>query len=263
MKKLFFLFFILLPFFPLAGISVINGLTHAYQVREGGSYAGFIEVQNTGEAEQRVRFTLQDFLCNADGQSFYEAPALHGRSNAGWIELKGTEIVLAPREKYRLAYSVSVPEQLELPGSYWSVVMVEPVEEVKADPRENAFQVVTRVRYAVQVVCTTERPAKAEVKFVKTEVVKVEDRRYLSVEVEGKGELYHTASVSAEFYNTATGLAGGVYKSLVQSVFPYTTRRFMIDITSMDPGKYTGILLAECSGDHTFGLNLSLDVGDE
>jgi len=263
-RALFLLLPFLMPALPVAaGISVINGLTHAYRVKEGMPYKGYIEIQNTGTDKQSVRISKNDFLCDSSGQIFYEEPGRHNRSNASWVELKATSIVLEAGEKYQLTYQVSIPRKLELSGSYWCVVMIEPVDELKAVPQENGVQVLTRVRYAVQVVCTTGEPAKAEVRFKKTEVANVEGRRYLVVDLEDTGELYHTVVVNAEFFDAQTGGSSGIYKSQLQSIFPYTSRRFMIDITGLGVGEYKGILLADCSEDQVFGLNVSLNIRDE
>lgn len=255
--------FLMFTFTAMAGIAVLNGLTHSHRVKEGMLYKGYIEIQNTGTDKQWVRISKNDFLCNSSGQMFYEEPVQHNRSNASWVELNTTSVVLEAGEIYQLTYQVSVPEKLELPGSYWCVVMIEPVDEVKVVPIENAVQVKTQIRYAVQVICTTENEAKAEIKFIKTEVVKNEGGRYLAVDLEDTGELYHTVVVNADFFDAVTGSNSGKYQSQQYSIFPYTSRRFMIDITGLGVGRYKGTLLANCSDDQVFGLNLSLNITDE
>jgi len=246
-----------------AGISVVNGLIHEYKIEEGKSYRGIIEIQNIGETAQVVRILKNDFSCNSEGQVFYEEPVKHKRSNAGWIKLRTTDVVLSPGEKYSLVYQVDVPDRLSLSGSYWSVIMVEPVEEVKLDKKVNTLNVITQVRYAVQVICTTLQPAKAEVKFNKTVITKIEGSRYLVVDLEDTGELFHRAKVTGEFYDAGSGARKGVYKSNLQSLFPNTSRRYMIDITDLEAGKYKGVLLADCEGENVFGLDMMLNIKND
>lgn len=260
---LLLLAFILVSFNSKAGISVINGLLHSYKVQKGDVIEGYIEIQNTGSDEQHVLVSKNDFLCNSEGQAFYNKPVMHDRSNASWIELKSTYIVLAPNEKYQLIYQVKVPGELYKPGSYWGVIMVEPTNEIKPEPSMGKVNVMTRIRYAIQVVCTVEAEAKPEVRFKDTKVESINGRRYLIVDIEDIGELFHIVVVKAEFFETFNGTSVGKYKSEAQTIFPYTSRRFMIDITGLEEGSYKGVLLADCSNDQVFGLNLMLEIGDE
>ncbi len=247
----------------LAGISVVNGLIHEYKIEEGKSYQGVIEIQNTGESPQAVRISKSDFLCNSEGQVFYEKPVKHERSNANWINLRTTDIILNPKEKYRLVYRVDVPVVLSESGSYWSVLIVEPVEDINLEEKINTLNVLTRIRYAIQIVCTTVKPAKAEVQFKTPEVKKIQGRRYLVIDLEDTGELFHRAQVTAEFYDTSSGSNQGVYKSNLQSLFPNTSRRYLLDITTLNPGEYKGVLLADCEGDNIFGLDMMLNIKND
>ncbi len=246
-----------------ANISVVNGLIHQYKIEEGKSYLGFIEVQNSGDHAQSIRILKNDFLCNSEGQVFYEEPGLNDRSNANWIKLKTSEIVIGPKEKYRLVYQIDVPEPLSAPGSYWSVIIVEPVENITLEKKANSLSVLTHIRYAVQIVCTSVKPAKAAVQF-KTPVVKMfQGKRYFIVDLEDTGELFHRTKITAEFYDASTGTSGGVYKSEMQSLFPFTSKRYMLDITAMKPGEYKGVLLANCEEGNVFGLDLVLTIKDD
>lgn len=259
-----FILFLTNSYMPCrAGISVINGLIHEYKIEEGKSYRGFIEIQNMGLNDQAVKISKNDFLCNSDGQVFYEKPVKHERSNASWIELRGTNIILRPKEKYRLVFQVNVPVKLVNPGSYWSVILVEPVGEVKLDENVKAVNVLTRVRYAVQIVCTTTTPSKAGITFRNTAISKIQDKRYLIIDLEDTGELFHRVAVTAEFYNAGSGSSEGVYKSNLQSIFPFTSRRYMLDITALKPGDYKGVILADCSDDNIFGLDMMLSIKDD
>lgn len=246
-----------------SGISVVNDLTHLYTAVEGATYKGYVEIQNLGDGSQRVKISQKDFLCNSKGQSFYEDPVQHNRTNAHWIDLKATDILLGPKEKYFLAYEVKVPNHLELNGSYWSVVMIEPVEEVKVQTKKNTVSVLTQVNYAVQIICNTATTGKSEVMFKATEVIHLQGRKYLLVDLEDTGESYHKIMASAEFFDSKTGAAVGLFKSQLQSLFPYTSKRFTIDISDLKAGQYKGVLLANCLDNSVFGLNLTLDILDE
>ncbi len=246
-----------------SGIAVLNDLTHLYAVTEGTVYKGYIEIQNMGNSPQRVKVSQKDFLCNAKGQSFYEDPGQHNRTNAHWIELKATDILLAANEKYFLTYEIKTPDYLEMKGSYWSVIMVEPVNEVQIKPKENAVSILTQVNYAIQIICNTAEVGKAEVMYRNTEVTYQQGHKYLLVDLEDTGEMYHKIIVNAEFFDSKSGEKAGTFESPLQSLFPYTSRQFAVDITGLKAGQYKGTLLANCVDSSVFGLNLTLDILDE
>ncbi|MCD6354030.1 MAG: hypothetical protein J7L95_00630, partial [Prolixibacteraceae bacterium] len=47
--------------FSLAGIIVLNGLTHENVAQPGEKYRGTIQIQNTAEKEKSVRVYLRDY----------------------------------------------------------------------------------------------------------------------------------------------------------------------------------------------------------
>src|SRR5690606_7804744 len=65
--------------------------------------------------------------------------------------------------KMDVYYEITIPENIE-PGSYWNVVMVEPVDDIKPD-ESKGVKVNTVVRYAVLLVTTT-MDAVAEAKII-------------------------------------------------------------------------------------------------
>ena len=264
-SKLFLLtlFFLATAFPCYPGIAILNDLTHLYTVAEGATYKGYIEIQNMGKVPQRVKVSQKDFLCNAKGQSFYENPGQHNRTNAHWIELKATDILLAANEKYYLPYEIKTPDHLAMKGSYWSVIMVEPVNEVQITPKANAVSIITQVNYAVQIICNTAETGQAEVMFRNTEVTYPQGHKYLLVDLEDTGEMYHKIIVNAEFFDSKSGEKAGVFESPLQSLFPYTSKQFAVDITGLKAGQYKGTLLANCVDSSVFGLNLTLDIVDE
>ena len=119
------LLFSMLPLLSHAGIVVLNGLTHMYDVVPGETYRGTIEVQNTGKNAQPVKLSQHDYSFNYQGEVFYEKPGTLQRSNTGWIDISPSYVVLGPNEKAKLSFEIKVPQDTRMMGTYWSVIMVE------------------------------------------------------------------------------------------------------------------------------------------
>lgn len=130
-KRVLFLMFLMLQLsFLHAGIVVLNGLTHNYKVENGKVYKGKIAIENTGSKPQNVKIFLQDFAYLADGSISYTSIRTNNRTNGDWIKLNTNLITLKGKEKTEVFYEISVPDQSVNPGSYWSVIIVEPVEDI-------------------------------------------------------------------------------------------------------------------------------------
>ncbi|MGH2624129.1 MAG: hypothetical protein ACRDE7_10720, partial [Sphingobacterium sp.] len=135
-----------------AGIVVLNGLTHTYQTDKGQVYKGKIEIQNTGNAPQAVKLYLQDITYSYDGTIEYSAPATNPKTNTGWIKLNSNLVNLKQKEKTEIFYEITVPDSISLPGSYWSTLIVEPVEELIPKNDATGIQITSIVRYAIQII---------------------------------------------------------------------------------------------------------------
>ena len=129
--------FVFIPLFIIgvfatanAGIVVKNGLSHLYDVSLGKVYQGTIEIQNTSDSEQSVKIYQRDYQFYFDGQAVYNQPGSHSRSNATWIDLEASLITLKAKEERIINYEITVPEAATLPGTSWSVIMLEGVKEV-------------------------------------------------------------------------------------------------------------------------------------
>jgi hypothetical protein len=256
------LFLALIACCPInASVVILNGLTHQIEGQEGNTYRGVIEMQNTATTRQTVKVFLNDYAYKAKGEIYYTEPSGNGRTNAHWIDLNATFIELGPSEKYELFYEVSIPKGLDLNGAYWSVIMVEPVDDLKPTDSEQGVNVKNVIRYAIQIVTTIKRDKSVAVlEFLKAHVKKENGVPFLEVDIENKGDLYHLVSMTVEFYGAQDGEEVGVLKSELLSLLPNNSKRFLIDISTIPPGIYKAVVLADCQDDNVFGLNIDLTI---
>ena len=121
----FILLFLTIPSVSLGSIVVLNGLTHENNTFAGDTYRTQIVVQNLSEEIKSVRIYQKDYWYSHTGETRHDPPGTMERSNANWISYQPELLNLMPNEKTVVNVEVHVPNQAELAGSYWSVLMVE------------------------------------------------------------------------------------------------------------------------------------------
>ena len=244
-----------------AGIVILNGLSHTYKVEGGQVYQGSLEIENTGKETQNVKIFLQDLTYNSDGSIQYLAPQTNAKSNAKWIKLNTNLLTLKGKEKTVVRYEITVPQSVVDSGSYWSVIMVEPVDDIKPSDKQAGINITSIVRYAVQIITDLKAEnAKPEFKFEKVRVDSQDRKKILKVAIANTGNLFTKTIATVEIYNNKNGEKLGTFSSQALGLLPGTSKTFDIDISKMAAGKYSAVVLATDEDENAFALNVELDV---
>ncbi|WP_114822198.1 WxL protein host-binding domain-containing protein [Chryseobacterium sp. KLBC 52] len=264
-KRILLLIILILQFnFLHAGIVILNGLTHSYKIENGKVYKGKVAIENTGSNPQSVKIFLQDYTYHADGTINYTALRTNKRSNGEWIKLNTNLVTLKGKEKTEIFYEITVPNQAMDPGSYWSIIIVEPVEEIKPSDGKPGVSITSVIRYAIQVITDYEtEKAKPDLKFESVKVEKQEGIQTAKVAIANNGNLYCKPTASIEIYNRKTGEKVGTYASLTMGLLPNTSKMFYIDISKVPPDKYKATIIATDEEENAFALNVELEVKNE
>ncbi|MBB6372638.1 WxL protein host-binding domain-containing protein [Chryseobacterium shigense] len=264
-KRIFLLMFLMLQFsFLHAGIVVLNGLTHTYKVENGKVYKGKIGIENTGSTPQTVKLFLQDFIYKADGSINYTTIHTNNRTNGDWIRLNTNLITLKAKEKTEVFYEITVPDQPADPGSYWSVIIVEPVEDIKPSNDKIGVNITSVIRYAIQVITDYEpEKAKPDLKFESVKIEKEDGKQTAKIAIANSGNLYCKPTVTIEIYNRKTGERIGSYTSIAMGLLPQTSKSFYIDISKIPADQYKAVLIATDEEDNAFALNVELEIKND
>ncbi|WES96013.1 DUF3324 domain-containing protein [Chryseobacterium arthrosphaerae] len=264
-KRILLLIAFMLQFgFLHAGIVVLNGLTHSYKIENGKVYKGKVTIENTANTPQSVKLFLQDFTYHADGTIHYTALQTNQRTNGNWIKLNTNLVTLKAREKTEVLYEITVPDEVKSPGSYWSVIIVEPVDDIKPSDNKPGVNITSVIRYAIQVITDIEtEKAKPELKFESVKVEKEEGKKTVKIAIANHGNLYCKPTASIEIYHRKTGEKVGTYSSLTMGLLPSTSKIFPIDISKLPPDKYTATIIATDEEDNAFALNVELEVKND
>ena len=257
-----FLLFLLVPLACEAGVTVMGSLTRDLEVEPGRAYEGTIEVHNPDRIPHEVKVYQSDYFFYADGKVLYGEPGGLPRSNARWLTVLPPQVLIPPGESASIRYSIQVPSDATLRGSYWSVIMVEPLPEGSPEAIASSSTQVTvgiqqLVRYAVQVITSIGATGSRQLRFSQIRLAADKEKRLLVVDLENSGERWLRANLWAELYDSK-GSYVGRFDGGGHRLFPGTTARFTVDLVGVQSSTYKAVIVADCGGDDVFGANVNL-----
>jgi hypothetical protein len=260
------LFFVLsfLQSGAMASVVVTGSLTHEFTVVPGRVYSGSIEVSNPEDRPQELKAYQTDFTFNSEGSTVYGEPGSIARSNAPWISLSPRLLTLPAHGAASISFNVSVPADQTLTGTYWSIIMVEPIDAGSAesglgDAKDPGLGIKESLRYGVQIVTTVKDSGSRNLKFEKISMKSEGGKSALVVDASASGELWLRATAWAELYDSKGALVGR-FEGGRKRIFPGTSVRFSIDLSGAPKGSYKALIVADCENDDIFGVNVKFDI---
>ena len=253
----------LLALAPLGAQIAINGpMTYEHEVEPGRSYTGSIEVQNPTDVRRTIKAYQTDYFFYADGSVLYDEPGKLQRSNARWITFTPQEVTIPPKEAVTIRYVVQTPSDSAMKGTYWSILMVEPIpesspESITGDPTRTTVGVRQVLRYGIQIVTHAGTSGTRELRFSQFQLVAENGRRLLVVDLENAGERWLRPGLWVELYDAA-GTYVGKFEGGAQRLYPGTSARFRAELVGVQDATYKALVVADCGGDDVFGANVSL-----
>ncbi len=260
-----------LPWLPAqATVMLAGGLSHEYKLQPGGTMTGQLELRNTGKQPVEIKLYQEDVRIRADGSTEYvPGSGSHARSNAAWISLPTDRIVLAPGAKQPIAYTLQVPNQANLAGSYWSSLVLEPVSnrspesqlKTPQSPDKPDITIQQRVRYAVQVVTNIGNQGQANLTFSPPKISKTaKGQRQFQVDVRNTGNQFSRPKVWLDVFSPQ-GQEMGRFEADTHGLYAGERESFQLNIASLPPGQYKGLLAAEDNGSgQVFGSDINLNI---
>jgi hypothetical protein len=246
-----------------AGINIDGPLTQERVVRPGDAHSGLIAVSNTGAEPVEVKVYRADYSFSADGRNDYGDPGALERSNAHWMRLNQEQVTIPPKRVVNIHYALQVPADETLSGTYWSMVMVEPVaaQERVTAPRTNELraQLTPVLRYGIQVVTHIGDSGARELAFTNPQLREEHGQRMFTVDVANTGERWLRPQLWLELYE-ASGLKAGRLSGKRQRIYPSTSVRYRIELGDLPAGRYRALIVADAGGDDLFGTQIELTI---
>ncbi len=249
-----------------AATAVVGGLTRETTSRVGETYRGVVVLKNDGDEPQEVKLYQTDYMFNSEGTTFYGEPGKLERSNADWVSFSPSRLTIPAKGSAGVDYTVEVPDDKSMTGTYWSILMVEPIgsNSPEATYRLEAANVSVGIRevtrLGIQVVTHIGDTGKPRPYFLRARLTTKQDStRVLCVDLENRGERWMIPTVWAEAYDEEGRLLGS-FQGGKKRIYPGTSVRYETDLSNLPEGSYRVLVVADAGNDQVFGANYTLKL---
>lgn len=246
------------------GVCVVGGLTREATLSPGSKSEGRVTlVNNTGEPCQ-VRVYQTDYLFYADGRNLYGDPGSAPRSNARWVTFTPHQVVVPARDMAPVDYTIQVPQDDQLTGTYWSMLMVEPLETDGPGPPEaeedkTKVGLRTVLRYGIQLVTHLGDAGTRDLRFHGQRLLVADGKRLLQLDAENVGEQWLNPVLWVEVHDEK-GAAVSRFDARKTRLYPGCSACFQLDLTALAPGSYNALIVADNEDDNVFGAQCKLAI---
>lgn len=246
-------------------ISVVGGLSRESVVKPGDKSDSRIVLLNNSDQPQTVRIYQADYQFWCDGRNDYGTPGSTPRSNAKWLTVTPGQVTVAAGATESIYYTINVPQDAALTGTYWSIVMVEPIsgealEPPKPEDGKSKIGLRTVMRYGIQVITQIGTTGIRDMRFAdKRLVADTAGRSDLQLDIENTGERWLVPTVWAELFD-ANGAQVGRFDAMRARIYPGCSVRYRVNLTGVPTGHYKALVVADNGDEHVFGAQYDLDL---
>jgi hypothetical protein len=240
----------------------MGGLTYEMKASPGQTYDGSIVLKNTGDEIVEAKLYQTDYQFFCDGNNTYGEPGSMVRSNADWIVFEPKRLTLSPLEEVAIQYTVYVPKEDTLCGSFWCMIMVEEVPMISPELlEEESVGISTVMRYGIQMITHIDDTGMRQLKFLAADLMMIEGARVLQIDIENTGERWLRPFVWVEVYDTE-GKFINKFEGKKLRTFPGTSIRQRIDVSELPGGSFRALVVADCGDDDMFGIQYTLKIDE-
>ena len=248
-----------IPSITRGGVSIIGGLSHEKRAKPGEIYKGSVLIKNDGNEPEEVKVYQTDYEFHFDGSNNYGLPGKLERSNANWLNINPHRLTIQPGDVSTVNYTAKVPDDPNLVGTYWSMLMIEGVPKsspLSSQPQKDETKIgITQImRYGVQMITNIGDTGERKLKFLQTKLLKEAEKRVLQVDIENIGQRLLRSPLWVELYDDSGGYIGK-FDGGGKHIYPGTSVRYKADLTSVPKGTYKALVVADCGGNDIFGAN--------
>ncbi len=249
-----------------AQISVIGELSQDKDVRPGEKYEGVIVVKNDTNEPQEAKVNQTDYTFHFSGTNNYGEPGSNPRSNARWVTFSPSFLTIPPQGMMAVNFVVNIPPDPEkkMLGTYWSMLMIEGIPKGSAEsslpPKDNKAQmgIMQIIRYGVQIASHIAGTGARNIKFLDVKLVGQEkNKRILQVDIENSGDIGMRPEIYVELFDEK-GMTRGKFPGSKYRLYPGTSVRQAIDLSSVPAGTYKALVVVDAGGDDVFGAQYTL-----
>jgi hypothetical protein len=240
-------------------VAIVNGLTHVNSGAAGDVLSGEVVLINSSAQEQRVVFEINEAVFSCSENRAFTPKNPHQQSSSNWFDGELMDKVMAPGEKYTYRYTITVPDDKSLYGSYWTVLMVSIEDPINEELLNSHIGLDTKIRYGVGIVTHIGQSGNVDLAFDSVDLKNTDTlSKNLKIKLKNEGQFMEGVELSLEVYDNNGNKVTEITTDR-NMVFPGTCRDYLLDVSSLSPGEYQCILLAG-SREEFVGANLSLSI---
>jgi hypothetical protein len=233
-----------------------GGYSHEFTVIEGGVYKKSIKLKNMGKTPLEIKLYLEDYLFDAKGTSSFTAAHLrrNTRSNSQWITFAPNRLIIAPNMEKTVSYTMIVPNTSVI-GTYWSTLIVEPVSPYSLESSQKKYndkkvhlQIQQVSRHAIQIVAQIGETGQVNLSLKNPQMKRQGSQRTFSLDAYNFGSRWIKPTVWMDIHDQK-GNFMGKFTSKRGRIYPKTSVRYPIDISSLRKGNYKGLFVLDGGND--------------
>lgn len=247
----------------------ISHYSHAYvqgdlsfisDLKPGNEIQVKMVLNNENDTPEPMLLKKSDYRCNADGENFFEEPGTLSRSNAKWIDLPVERVVIPPKGKTDIFFTIRAPNDQQLNGSYYSVILIEHENLIGSTtpPETPSINLNIKLRYGYKVITNFDQGI-AKLKLIKRDLVQEDKQSRLKIDVENIGTLFLTPKMQLKIFDQK-GKALKTLQMNSQNLFPGSSVRYTTEPLDVPPGKYVGYVLLDNSDQNLFGDQFNFTI---
>ncbi|MEP5254404.1 MAG: hypothetical protein ABJQ39_05030 [Winogradskyella arenosi] len=242
-----------------ANVVIINGLTHSYSGVSGQIFYGEVLLANTSSEEQRITFSLSEALYSCESGRVFSEGIAHQNSSTAWFKSSVMDKTLAAKERYVFKYSISVPNDDALKGSFWTTLMIN-VEKPIREEVVNDIGLDTKIRYAIRLLTDVNFSDEVNIDFKDISLKSKGNgaEKQLDINIYNENIFIENVKLALELYDANGNLVLEVPTKRLK-VFPNVCRVYSIDLEGLPIGEYQCVIVAD-SRDEFLGTNFSMII---
>jgi hypothetical protein len=156
-------------------------------------------------------------------------------------------ITIPPNSTFDLPYTINVPSDNNLSGTYWSLYLIQPIPSEKTPGGMNVL-----VQYGVQIITHVGEKAQPELKILNKAISMEEGQKWLDIDGLNTGPILAFPGMSVQLFDSNEKKIRD-YEGHKDRLLPNCSNRYRFDISSIDPGSYKAFIFFAANENCVYG----------
>lgn len=216
-----------------------------------------ISVKNDGKSPAKFNVFLQDWYRDSAGKKEYYNPNTQKFSNAGWAKVSPTFFTVLPDATQYLDLNLKRPKDDQKDKVRWSMLFVEPVEELNQGGDSKDLQTKINIRYRIGVLIY-QTPPSINKRGLNIESLSLDEetKNIVFLKIRNIEESVLDLRVNYQLLNLKTGEETDLKESKL-SILPNSPRIFQLELPkNIGAGEYSLVAVID------YGLDYDLEVAE-